>query len=162
MPHHFHGFMLFGALVPSLLGLIIMIFWIWMLVDCVRNPRLSGGAKIAWLLVVFFLSWVGALIYFFLGRMRNRATFIHSRSQSYARPYQQPDRPPLYNQPSQPIYYQPTPSPANETYRAYQEGYEVVPAQRQAEETANWQHYEEPQSSYPQLPQQELPPQGQR
>ena len=159
MLHHFHGF---G---PSLLGLAIMIFWIWMLVDCARNPRLRGGAKVGWLLVVFFLNWLGALIYFFAGRTRSQATFMPPRSQWYHGSYQQPNQPPLY-QPSQPpTYYQPYQPPANEAYREYQEGYGIVPAQhqqQQAEEVTNWHRYEEPQSSYPQLPVQELPPQGQQ
>lgn len=155
MFYHFH------MLIPSLLGLVAMIFWIWMLVDCAINPRLRGGAKVGWLLVVFFLNWVGALIYFFAGRTRNQTTFIHPRSQWYGQPYQQPDRPPISTPPQ--TYYQPSPPPTNEAYREYQEGYGVVPAQyqQQAEETLNWHHYEEPQSSYPQLPQQELPPQSQ-
>lgn len=160
MFHHFHMF------VPSLFGLVAMIFWIWMLVDCARNPRLRGGAKVVWLLVVFFLNWLGALIYFFAGRARNQTTFIHSRSQWYGhQPYQQPNQQPIYYQPTPPqTDYQPSSPPTNEAYRGYQEGYGVVPAQyqQQAEEISNWHHYEEPQSSYPQLPQQELPPQSQQ
>ncbi len=159
MFHHFYMF------VPSLFGLATMIFWIWMLVDCARNPGLRGGAKVGWLLVVFFLHWLGALIYFFVGRTRNQATFIQPRSQWYGRSYQQPDQPPFYHQPSPPqTYYQPTPPPANDAYHEYQEGYGVVPAERhqQASDATNWHRYEEPQSSYPQLPQQELPPQSQQ
>ncbi len=157
MFHHFYEF------VPSFFGLLGTIFWIWMLVDCARNPSLRGGAKVIWLLVVFFLHWVGALVYFFAARTRNQATFIHPRSQWYGRSYQQPDPPPVYRQPSQPqTYYQPPQPSSDEAYRGYQEGYGVVPSERQqASDTTHWHHYEEPQTSYPQLPQQELPPQEQ-
>ena len=155
MFHHFYGF------VPSVFGLFVTIFWIWMLIDCARNPRLRGAAKVGWLLAVFFLHWIGALVYFFAGRSRGQATFVPPRSQWYGRTYQQPDLPPVYYQPSQPeTYYQP-PQP-NEAYHGYQEGYGAVPAERQqGSETTHWHHYEEPQTSYPQLPQQELPPQEQ-
>lgn len=153
MFHHFYEF------VPSVFGLFVTIFWIWMLVDCARNPRLRGGAKVVWLLVVFFLHWIGALIYFFAGRSRTLATFVPPRSQWYGQPYQQPNQPPVYQRPPQ-TYYQPPQT--NEAYRGYQEGYGVVPEERQQQrETKNWQHYEEPQTSYPQLPKQELPPQEQ-
>jgi hypothetical protein len=146
--------------VPPLLAIIGMVFWIWMIVDCVRNPLLRGGAKLGWLLLIIFTNWVGALIYFFIGRMRSQATFMPPHSQWYGRPNQ----PPTYYQPSQPpTYYQPSQPPAEEAYREYQQGYGVVPVERpsQVSDTSNWQHYEEPQPSYPQLPQQELPLQQQ-
>ncbi|GAC1377365.1 MAG: hypothetical protein NVS2B12_18150 [Ktedonobacteraceae bacterium] len=147
MSHHFE---LLGL---ALFGILTMIFWVAMLIDCAKNPRLQAGAKVGWLLVVILANWVGALIYFFAGRARNQTTFMHPRSQSFAKPYQQSDR--------QPIYYQP---PVNESHREYQQGYGMVPAERQqnVDKAPNWQHYEEPQSAYPQLPQHELPPQGQQ
>jgi hypothetical protein len=39
-----------------------------MLIHAIRNPALSGSEKIAWVLVVLFLHFLGALIYFFVGR----------------------------------------------------------------------------------------------
>jgi Phospholipase_D-nuclease N-terminal len=147
MPHYYAPF-----------ALIAMIFWVWMIVDCVRNSRLQGGVKVAWLLVIIFANWVGALIYFFAGRMRNQAP----RSQWYGRPNQQSNQPPVYYQPNQPqTYYQP---PTSEPYREYQQGYGVAPIERkqQASDATSWQQYEEPQSLYPQIPQQELPPQEQQ
>ncbi len=150
MPYHY---------IPSLFALLAMVFWIWMIVDCVRNSQIRGGAKVLWLLVIIFTHWIGALIYFFVGRMRSRATFGSPRSQWYSRSYQQPNQPPVYYRPSQPpTYYQPSMS---EGQREYQQGYGAVERQQQAGDAANWQHYEEPQSSYPQIPQQELPPQEQ-
>jgi len=146
---------------PSMFGLIAMIFWIWMIIDCARNSRLQGGAKVVWLLVIIFANWVGALIYFFAGRARNRAMFMSPRSQWHGGPNQQPNQPPVYYQPGQPpTYYHP---PTNVPYREYQQGYGSAPVERQqqAGDATNWQHYEEPQSSYPQIPQQELPPQEQ-
>ncbi len=144
--------------IPSLFALIAMIFWIWMIVDCARNSRLQGSAKVVWLLVIILTNWVGALIYFFARRMRNRIP----HSQWYGWQGQQPNQPPVYYQPSKPpTYYQP---PTSEPYHEYQQGYGVAPVERkqQASDATNWQHYEEPQSLYPQIPQQELPPQEQQ
>ena len=58
--------MFFG--VSGLIGLLGFIFWIWMLIDCIKNPRLSGNQRIVWVLVVLILNVLGALIYFFAGR----------------------------------------------------------------------------------------------
>ena len=49
---------------------IASIFWIWALVDCATNPKLGQGEKIVWLLVIFFLHLVGAIIYVAAGRTR--------------------------------------------------------------------------------------------
>jgi hypothetical protein len=53
-----------------LLGILAFVFWIWMLVDCIRNHRLTSTQKIVWVLVILFLHDLGALIYFFAGRER--------------------------------------------------------------------------------------------
>jgi uncharacterized membrane protein len=44
-------------------------FWIWMLLDCALNKGLKDRAKIIWMLCILFTHWVGALIYFFTGRL---------------------------------------------------------------------------------------------
>ena len=60
----------------GIIGLIIAavtsIFWIWMLIDAAINPRLDGMQKIVWVLVIFFLHFLGALVYFFAGRSGSR------------------------------------------------------------------------------------------
>jgi len=53
-----------------ILGIVASIFWIWMLVDCLQNTRLQPVEKLVWVLVIFFLHIVGALIYFFVGRQQ--------------------------------------------------------------------------------------------
>jgi len=50
------------------LGALAFVFWIWMLVHAITNKGLSDVEKIVWVLVVFFLHFLGALIYFFVGR----------------------------------------------------------------------------------------------
>ena len=51
-----------------LVGLALMAFWIWMLVDCATKESSQGNDKIIWILVIIFTHWVGALIYFLVRR----------------------------------------------------------------------------------------------
>jgi len=44
----------------------VFVFWIWMLVDCLQNPRLQGTDKLVWVLVVLFLHVLGAALYYFI------------------------------------------------------------------------------------------------
>ena len=48
-----------------LLGLV---FWVWMLVDCARQEK-EGSTQIVWLLIILFVSIIGAPLYFFLRKM---------------------------------------------------------------------------------------------
>lgn len=50
-----------------LIGTVLTAFWLWMLSDALRNEP-TPGEKLLWLLVIFFLHFIGALIYFFLRR----------------------------------------------------------------------------------------------
>jgi len=60
-----------GALGPLIvIGLLLFVFWIWMLIDAIKNPALSNTEKIVWVLVILFLHFLGAVIYFFAGRRR--------------------------------------------------------------------------------------------
>ena len=49
-------------------GLCALAFWIWMLVDCLKNEKSEGNDKIIWTLVIILTNWIGALIYFFVRR----------------------------------------------------------------------------------------------
>ncbi len=44
------------------------IFWIWSLVDCVKNPRLEGTSKALWILVLILGHGIGAIVYYFAAR----------------------------------------------------------------------------------------------
>jgi len=62
---------IFGTLVfivGALIGLAVFAFWIWMLIHAITNKGLRDTEKILWVLVIFFLHFIGALIYFFIGR----------------------------------------------------------------------------------------------
>ena len=50
-----------------IIGILATIFWVWMLVDALVSQR-STEEKILWFLVIFFLHFIGALVYFFVAR----------------------------------------------------------------------------------------------
>jgi len=62
-------FLLFFVL-PILMALFA--FWIWMLISAIQNKGLTEGEKVAWVLVVLFLHWLGALVYFVVGHPRRK------------------------------------------------------------------------------------------
>ena len=45
------------------------VFWIWMLISAIQNNGLNGTEKVVWVLV-FFLHFLGAFLYFLLGYSR--------------------------------------------------------------------------------------------
>ena len=62
------GFGLMFIVMAWVLGALAFAFWIWMLVHAITNKGLSDVEKIVWVLVVLFLHFLGALIYFFVAR----------------------------------------------------------------------------------------------
>ena len=53
-------------------------FWIWMLVHAIQNKGLSDTEKIVWVLVIVFVHFLGAVIYFFAGRSKANTPLIAS------------------------------------------------------------------------------------
>lgn len=60
----FFGLGAFALILAIVLGL----FWIWALIDALTNSSLDGALKLVWACVIFFLPFVGALAYVFIGR----------------------------------------------------------------------------------------------
>ncbi len=50
------------------LGLAVFAFWIWMLIHAAQNKGLSEGEKVVWVLIIVLVHFLGAVIYFFVGR----------------------------------------------------------------------------------------------
>ncbi len=44
------------------------VFWIWMLIDCLKYESSTGNDKIIWALVIVLLNGIGALVYYFVRR----------------------------------------------------------------------------------------------
>lgn len=51
-------------LIPALIGLPLIGFWVWMLVDLTNNQYLSKEAKKYWFLAFILLNVFGALWYY--------------------------------------------------------------------------------------------------
>lgn len=65
-----------GARGPGgLIGLALLIFWIWVLVDCLRNEPSRGHDRLIWVLVILLGNFIGAAIYFFLRRPQRQREF---------------------------------------------------------------------------------------
>jgi hypothetical protein len=62
------AFGLVFLLVGAVITILVFAFWIWMLLHAITNKGLNDTEKILWVLVVIFLHFLGAIIYFFLGR----------------------------------------------------------------------------------------------
>ena len=54
------------------LALLAFAFWIWMLVHAISNNGLTDIEKLIWVIVMLFTHFIGALIYFFVGRPKRR------------------------------------------------------------------------------------------
>jgi hypothetical protein len=147
MPMFFSGLVLFIICVSgiSILG---TVFWIWMLVDCVMNKKISDMQKALWVLLIVFTHFIGALIYFFVGRS------MQSKQGAYQ----------YYTQPQ--ASYQNYEAPREASYRSYGQGYQAPPAPPHQRNDAppiysEGEHaqrqqlppdYEQPQAMYPQNP----------
>jgi Phospholipase_D-nuclease N-terminal len=49
------------------IAILLFAFWIWMLISAIQNKGLTEGEKIAWVLVIVLLHFLGALLYLFIG-----------------------------------------------------------------------------------------------
>jgi hypothetical protein len=62
---------LFLILLFPLLFVLLLIPWLWMLIDCLKRPdddfAIGGNyAKLIWVLVIVFTGLIGALLYYLL------------------------------------------------------------------------------------------------
>ena len=72
--------MMFGVgIIGILIGLIVLaisifafVFWILMLVYCVKRKFKEDSEKIIWVLVIIFAAFIGALIYYFVVKHNNK------------------------------------------------------------------------------------------
>ncbi len=63
------GVLFLGVIIVcALIGLALFAFWIWMLIHALANPGLNASEKVAWVLLIFFVPFIGSIIYFFIGR----------------------------------------------------------------------------------------------
>ncbi len=58
----------------TLVSVLAFVFWVWMMIHAITNAGLTSGEKIIWVLVIFFLPVLGAILYYFLGRPKGATT----------------------------------------------------------------------------------------
>ncbi len=64
----------FGAAFAGAMAIvfaILVIFWIWMIIDAAKRDYRNNVEKIVWLVIVVVGGWIGALIYFIVIRSVN-------------------------------------------------------------------------------------------
>ena len=62
-----------GLILLGSAGALLIVFWIWMLVECAIYESNEGNTKATWLLILFVGNWIGALLYLFVRRPRRKA-----------------------------------------------------------------------------------------
>lgn len=63
------GFGIFGLLFGlafAVISIFAFVFWIVMLLDCVKKKFKNDSEKIVWILILIFTGIIGALIYYFV------------------------------------------------------------------------------------------------
>lgn len=65
-------FMAAGFGLLMIIGILIVLFWLWMIVDCAKRNFMNTIEKIIWLVVIVFGSWIGALVYFIVIKSINQ------------------------------------------------------------------------------------------
>lgn len=154
-------------------GIAGIIFWICMLVHCLKNPRLANW-KILWFLFIFFSQWVGAVVYFLIyvlpGSQFSRWFMRQVQSSQSSTPYYRPSSRPMAQPPVRSANEFYTYQPSNQQrYQSYNAGYQAqkpqyplypsvpsAPSMMPQEEQAYSSYdYEQPQTMYPELPPQQ-------
>jgi len=57
--------------VIAFVAVVVLLFWLWMLIDCARRKFRNNVEKIIWIVVIALSTWFGALIYFIVVRSLN-------------------------------------------------------------------------------------------
>ena len=65
-------FLLLGVAI----SLCLLAFWLWMLIDCLKNEKNEENQKLVWALVIILTNWIGALIYFFIRRNERKRELL--------------------------------------------------------------------------------------
>ena len=66
------GMLMGFGLVAVLLGALLFVFWVWMLIDCLKRDFKKDYEKIVWILVMIFLHILGAIVYYFVVKVADK------------------------------------------------------------------------------------------
>ena len=73
------GGFIFLILFAIVIGVLLLIFWIWMLIDCLKRDFRKDVEKIVWVLVIIFLHVLGAAIYYFVVKISEKKVVKRKR-----------------------------------------------------------------------------------
>ena len=59
-------------IVVLLLVFMTIAFPIWMLIDCIKHE----SDKVAWIVLILFVPWLGSILYYFMRRSRRRKPLL--------------------------------------------------------------------------------------
>ena len=59
------------GIVGVIIGILLLIFWIWMIVDAVKRSFRNDIEKVLWIVVIVIATWVGAIVYYVVIRSLN-------------------------------------------------------------------------------------------
>ena len=62
-----------------LLGILLLIIWIWAIFDIIKRPFASMMVKLLWILAVLFFPFVGVIFYLIFGRRTSSTTKTRTR-----------------------------------------------------------------------------------
>lgn len=58
-----------GALI--IVAVLVLVFWIWMLVDAAKRHFRKDVEKVLWIIGIVIFGWIGALVYFIVIKSLN-------------------------------------------------------------------------------------------
>ena len=64
------------GIVVMLAFLFLLVFWLWMVVDCLKRDFKKDVEKIVWVLVLIFLHLLGAMIYYFVVKIQDKSATV--------------------------------------------------------------------------------------
>ena len=66
------GFLLIFMMLFMIAGILLFVFWIWMIIDCAKRNFKKENEKIVWILVIVLLNVLGATIYYFAVKFQDK------------------------------------------------------------------------------------------
>lgn len=51
-----------------IIGIVLLLIWIWAIIDIARRPELNALMKLIWIVVVIAFPFVGVILYLIFGR----------------------------------------------------------------------------------------------
>ena len=70
------GGLIFGGIFATLLfialGIVTSVFWILMLVNCIKRDFKKSEEKTIWILIIIFAGVVGAIVYYFVVKKNSK------------------------------------------------------------------------------------------